>query len=202
MKLIVFFNGWGMSDKAVEHLLIPQNYEVKIINFPYNLDRSIFKNYNEIIAIGWSFGSYYLSKYLNENKIKLDKVISINGVPETIGEFGIPKNIFENTLKNLTPNSLKEFYKNMGTDKENIFSNKSFEEIKNELQYFKDNYSPQTNVFTKAIISKKDRIIPALRQQKYYKKQNTETIFIDCPHYPFIFFNNWLDIIGENKNEF
>lgn len=201
MKLIVFFNGWGMGNKAIEHLFVPEDYELKIINFPYNLDTSIFKKYNEVIAVGWSFGSYYLSKYLSENQIKLNRVISINGVPETIGDFGIPKKIFENTLNNLTPNSLKEFYQNMGVNSENNFSNQNFQQIKNELQYFKDNYKPQPNIFTKAIISKNDRIIPSVRQQKYYKQYNTKIIMISSPHYPFTFFNNWLEIIGENKNE-
>ncbi|MFR8991942.1 MAG: pimeloyl-ACP methyl esterase BioG family protein [Fusobacterium sp.] len=198
MKLIVFFNGWGMDNKAVDHLIIPKNYEVKIVNFPYDLDSSIFKNYEDIIAIGWSFGSYYLCKYLNYNNIKLDKVISINGVPETIGEFGIPERIFEATLKNLTPETLKEFYHNMGVDSENLFSNRNFQEIKAELQYFKDNYSLEKNVFTKAFIGKKDRIIPALRQEKYYNSHNIEISIIQCPHYPFNFFKSWLDIIGEN----
>lgn len=198
MKLIVFFNGWGMDNKAVNHLTIPKNYEVKIVNFPYNLDSSIFKNYEEIIAIGWSFGSYYLSRYLNKNNIKLDKIISINGVPETIGEFGIPERIFEATLKNLTPETLKEFYSNIGIDSESLFSNKDFQSIKEELQYFKDNYSPEKNSFTKAFIGKKDKIIPTLRQKKYYDNHNTEIAIIQCPHYPFNFFKSWSDIIGEN----
>lgn len=198
MKLIMFFNGWGMNNKAVDHLNIPKNYEIKIVNFPYDLDSSIFKNYEDIIAIGWSFGSYYLCKYLNYNNIKLDKVISINGVPETIGEFGIPERIFEATLKNLTPETLKEFYHNMGVDSENLFSNRDFQEIKAELQYFKGNYSLEKNVFTKAFIGKKDRIIPALRQEKYYNSHNIEISIIQCPHYPFNFFKSWLDIIGEN----
>lgn len=197
MKLIVFF-GWGMDNKAVDHLTIPKNYEVKIVNFPYDLDSSIFKNYEDVIAIGWSFGSYYLCKYLNYNNIKLDKIISINGVPETIGEFGIPERIFEATLKNLTPETLKEFYHNMGVDSENLFSNRNFQEIKAELQYFKDNYSPEKNVFSKVFIGKKDRIIPALRQEKYYNRHNIEVSIIQCPHYPFNFFKSWLDIIGEN----
>lgn len=198
MKLIVFFNGWGMDNKAVNHLTIPKNYEVKIVNFPYNLDSSIFKNYEEIIAVGWSFGSYYLSKYLNKNNIKLDKIISINGVPETIGEFGIPERIFKATLKNLTPETLKEFYSNMGVNSESLFSNKDFQSIKEELQYFKDNYSPEKNSFTKAFIGKKDKIIPTLRQKKYYDNHNTEIAIIQCPHYPFNFFKSWADIIGEN----
>ena len=185
MKLIVFFNGWGMDNKAVDHLTIPKNYEVKIVNFPYDLDSSIFKNYEDVIAIGWSFGSYYLCKYLNYNNIKLDKIISINGVPKTIGEFGIPKRIFEATLKNLTPETLKEFYHNMGVDSENLFSNKNFQEIKAELQYFKDNYSPEKNVFTKVFIGKKDRIIPALRQEKYYNRHNIEVSIISMSTLPF-----------------
>ena len=86
----------------------------------------------------------------------------------------------------------------MGVDSENLFSNRDFQEIKAELQYFKDNYSPEKNAFTKAFIGKKDRVIPALRQEKYYDSHNIEVSIIQCPHYPFNFFKSWLDIIGEN----
>ena len=73
MKLILFFNGWGMDENIVSHLEIPIGYTLKIINFPYNFDKTILTQYDDIIFIGWSFGSYYLAKYLLENNIRSKK---------------------------------------------------------------------------------------------------------------------------------
>ena len=33
MKLILFFNGWGMDNHVVQHLKIPPNYEIFLIKF-------------------------------------------------------------------------------------------------------------------------------------------------------------------------
>ncbi len=37
MKLMLFFNGWGMDENIVSHLEIPINYTLKVINFPLYL---------------------------------------------------------------------------------------------------------------------------------------------------------------------
>ena len=49
MKLILFFNGWGMDENIVSHLEIPIGYTLKIINFPYNFDKTILTQYDDII---------------------------------------------------------------------------------------------------------------------------------------------------------
>ena len=164
MKLILFFNGWGMDENIVSHLEIPIGYTLKIINFPYNFDKTILTQYDDIIFIGWSFGSYYLAKYLLENNIRSKKIISLNGTPETIGKNGISEGVFNLTLDTLTSDTLQKFYENMGIDNTFSPSKKNFEDIKDELQYFKNNYIPLKNIFTHAFIGKKDKIIPALRQ--------------------------------------
>ncbi len=84
MNLIVFFNGWGMGDEVISKIKTSKNYKVISLSFPYNLDIKILKNFNEIIFIGWSFGVYYLSKFLANNEIKYSQVIAINGTPEVI----------------------------------------------------------------------------------------------------------------------
>lgn len=198
MKLILFFNGWGMDESVVRNIEVPKNYRLKVINFPYEVDSDIFFKYSEVIWVGWSFGSYYLAKYLLENEMWFENVISINGVPETIGDYGIPIKIFYNTLENLTPEKLIEFYSNMEASIEFSPSNKSFKEIREELQYFSDNYKALRNVFTKAFIGRKDKIIPALRQKRYYTEAGIPIEFLKCGHYPFGIIKSWKEIIGDN----
>jgi len=197
MKLMLFFNGWGMDENIVSHLEIPINYTLKVINFPYNFDNTILSQYDDIIFIGWSFGSYYLTKYVIENNIKSNKIISLNGTPETIGKNGISEGVFKLTLDTLTPDTLQKFYENMGID--NTFSQvkKNFKDIKNELQYFKDNYVPLKNIFTHAFIGKKDKIIPASRQKKYFETNKVIITELLCGHHPFSVIKSWNALIGE-----
>ena len=197
MKLILFFNGWGMDENIVSHLEIPIGYTLKIINFPYNFDKTILTQYDDIIFIGWSFGSYYLTKYLLENNIRSKKIISLNGTPETIGKNGISEGVFNLTLDTLTSDTLQKFYENMGIDKTFSPSKKNFKDIKDELQYFKNNYIPLKNIFTHAFIGKKDKIIPALRQKKYFESNNVNITELLCGHYPFSVIKNWSTLIGE-----
>lgn len=195
MKLILFFNGWGMDDGAVKYIEVPEDYELKILNFPYCTQNIEFEKYEERYLAAWSFGAYYACKFVKENPgVTFKKKTAVNGVPETIGAFGIPERIFKGTLENLTPETLKEFYSNMGA--EDVRSERSFEEIKAELQYFGDHYEPQENIYDTAVIGKNDRIIPSSRQKKYYTGKDVETIEIDAPHYPFDSYKNWKEIIG------
>ncbi|MDU1911522.1 pimeloyl-ACP methyl esterase BioG family protein [Fusobacterium sp.] len=197
MKLILFFNGWGMDKNIVSHLEIPINYTLKIINFPYNFNNTILSQYDDVIFIGWSFGSYYLTKYLTVNNIKSKKIISLNGVPETIGKNGISEGVFNLTLDNLTPDTLQKFYENMEIDSTFTAGEKKFKDIRDELQYFKDNYIPQKNIFTHAFIGKKDKIIPALRQKKYFESNKVNITELACGHYPFSVIKSWSTLIGE-----
>ena len=197
MKLIMFFNGWGMDESVVKNLIIPHDYQLEVLNFPYEVDSNIFLKYDKVVMIGWSFGCYYLAKYLLDNELCFENVISINGLTETIGDYGIPVKIFDGTLKKLTPETLVEFYSNMGADEKFTPTKKKFEDIKKELQYFSDNYEPLRNVFTKAFIGKKDKIIPALRQKRYYTEAGIPVSFLKCGHYPFSEIKSWKDIIGD-----
>lgn len=211
MKKIYFFNGWGMDNNILNTVTNSTAYELEIINFPYKLDnKSIRANqyeitddnkncteYNEIIFIAWSFGVYYLNKFLNENQyIKYSKAIGINGCPEIIGKYGINEKMFNMTLNTLTPENLLKFYKNMDFDEENFKNEKDFESIKQELIYFKENYS--TNFLNKIefyYIGKYDRIIPGSKQEKFCREKNIKYEIIDCGHYPFSYFKDIKDII-------
>lgn len=201
MKKIYFFNGWGMDNNILNTIENSINYEIEVINFPYEIDKKEFSKYKEIIFLAWSFGVYYLNKFLNENEsIKYLKAIGINGIPETIGKYGINEKMFNMTLNTLTPENLLKFYENMDFDKENFKNGKDFESIKQELIYFKENY--QNNISNKIdfyYIGKYDRIIPSQRQEKFCQEKNIKYKVVDCGHYPFSYFKQIDDIINMTK---
>ncbi len=200
MKKIFFFNGWGMDETILKDIKNTSEYELEIINFPYdikNKEQEMFNEENEIIFIAWSFGVYYLNKFLEKNleKIQNLKSIAINGVPNTIGEFGINKKMFDLTLKTLSEENLKKFYKNM--DKNFLgASGKSFEAIKNELIYFKENYKiSEKNYIDFYYIGKYDRIILGRKQEKYCIDNEIDYRLLECSHYPFYLIKDFIELV-------
>lgn len=199
MNLIVFFNGWGMGEEVIKNIKIPNEYKFINVSYPYDFNKKILEEYNEINFIGWSFGVYYLSKFLNLSRgIEYNKIISINGTPEIIGNNGIPENIFYSTLKNMNEENFKKFQKNSGLK---IEIKKDINLLIEELKKLKEDYLPQENFISIAIIGKKDRIVPWKNQKKYYKKTNAKVVEIPIEHNPFNYFNSWEEIlkIGETN---
>lgn len=200
MRLILFFNGWGMDESVVENIKSSKDIEIKIINFPYEVKDLESSIYDEVIMVGWSFGCYYLTKWVLENRKKIDfskvkKIVAINGNGEIIGKYGITPKIFEFTLSTLTPDSLIKFYQNMEIDERFTIPEKEFEDIFEELEYFKNNYIPLENIFDEIIIGKRDKIVPAIRQKKYCEDKNIEYKELEIGHYPFDFIKSWSDLI-------
>ena len=204
MSKIYFFNGWAMDQNLLSPLKNSTEYEIKVINFPYNINKASIDK--EDIFVAYSFGVYYLNKFLSENQdLVYEKAIAINGLPETIGKFGINEKMFNMTLETLNKENLEKFLLNMDINESFGRANKTLEEAKYELQYFKDNYKTIPNYINFYYIGKNDRIIPANKVEKYCQNNNIAYELIACGHYPFSYFTDFKDIINireENKNEF
>lgn len=196
MKKIYFFNGWGMDKKILSNIKEPGDYEIEIISFPYVIDRNELIKNEENIFIAWSFGVYYLNKFLNENKdIKYKTAIAVNGLAETIGKYGINEKMFNLTLNTLNPENLLKFYENMDIDESFISSSKNFEEIEYELKYFKENYKIFENKINYSLIGECDRIIPRAKQERFYKEKGIKYKIINCGHYPFSYLKDLSSIL-------
>ena len=112
MSKIYFFNGWAMDQNLLSPLKNSTEYEIKVINFPYNIDKTSINK--EDIFIAYSFGVYYLNKFLSESQdLVYEKAIAINGLPKTIGKFGINEKMFNMTLETLDKENLEKFLKSM-----------------------------------------------------------------------------------------
>lgn len=194
MNIIIFFNGWGMDEKIFEKLENKTNYKILNISFPYKIDKVKLNKYKRKIFVGWSFGVYYMCEFLNKNKdISYQEVIAINGTPEIIGKNGIPEKVYNLTLKHMNEENLEKFYINM--DYKFMTKSKKIDELIYELQYLKDNYSPQENKVSKAIISINDKIIKSKNQNKYYESKDVEIKKVDGGHYIFSQLKSWEDIL-------
>lgn len=198
MKRIFFFNGWGMDELAFPKTWKQKekDYQVHIINYPYDIE-TLIQDYaqDEVYAIAWSFGVYYFSKLEESIQNKFKKKVAINGVPETLGPYGISPKMCLFTLENLNPESLEAFYKNMDFQGK---TSKSFFEIQEELSFFYHHYqAPAKNVFDFAWIGEYDRIFSSKKMIRYYEKEKVPYQLIPLGHDPFSYFSSFIELLGE-----
>ncbi|AVQ21906.1 DUF452 family protein [Fusobacterium necrophorum] len=197
MKWIFFFNGWGMTEEAFPHLSLDQ---VEIINYPYDRIETLLKKHENdtLYAVAWSFGAYYFSKLPTEIQNRFRKKIVLNGLPESLGPYGILPKMCKFTLDTLSPESLLAFYKNM--DFHGSIS-KNFTDIREELEFFYKNYQVPANPFDFAWIGEEDRIFSAKKLIRYYEKEKVPYRIFPGGHYPFHYFQNFLELLGDSTDD-
>ena len=124
--LVVFYGGWG-TDENVFLPLCNDDFDF-ILFYNYSADEALvlpeMKKYDKIILIGWSLGVWAAEYLSSKTGIKPDITIAVNGTPVPADDqFGIPLNIFEGTLNNITEENIEKFYFRMFGDKKNYERN-------------------------------------------------------------------------------
>lgn len=195
-NLIVFFNGWGMDEKVVSHL-VSDNYDVLMLcdYRAFELEKFDFSRYSKKVLIAWSMGVYVCNNY-QEFK-SFDKFIAINGTLKPIDdEFGISPMVYNLTVDNFNELSCSKFMKKITTNIDlKDYCSRSIEELKNELVSIRDLKVENYFEFDKAIISSKDRIIPTKNQLNYWQNTNAEIIQVEGVHYIFDMYEKWDELV-------
>ncbi len=196
-NIIVFFGGWGQSKSPFENnfsdydILMFYDYETfEEINFD-------FSNYEKKYLIAWSMGVFVCNYYYEIFK-DFNKLTAINGTQKPIDDvFGIPEIIYNLTVENFNELSCTKFIKKMAPSiSSQDYCTRTINELRNELIAIRDLKPINFLKFDKAIISEKDKIIPALNQQNWWRMQNVQIIKLEnAPHYIFNLYNNWSDLI-------
>jgi biotin synthesis protein BioG len=124
-QLVVVYGGWG-TDENVFIPLCNDDFDF-ILFYNYSADEALvlpeMKTYTRITLIGWSLG-VWAAEYLSpKTGIKPDITIAVNGTPFPADDhYGIPLNVFEGTLNNITEENMEKFYLRMFGDKREITS--------------------------------------------------------------------------------
>lgn len=196
-KLIVFFNGWGMDYNAISHLDWHDFDIVEIGNYIYfNFDFDFLSNYSEKYLIAWSMG-VMVSSLFYDILNSFDKKIALSGTPKMIDDnYGIPKRIYDLTIRGFNSKSAELFSKNMFKGIDNFIKpERDTEELKKELIALKNIKIEKELDFNKAIIPENDIIVPTKNQLNYWNNKNIDIKIIKSPHYPFSAFKNIEEII-------
>lgn len=215
-KLVLFFHGWGMSPE-LPFLAGPNGFDLIVLynysnlQFPAELLLKI-NSYEDIIIIAWSFGVWVAEQAIPIMSFakKMSYKISINGSSLPVdSEYGIDPEVFQKTLEALRGSieSRNKFYRRMFSGKkeyEAFMQNppqRTLQSQVNELELLgqasknaSKNY--EKCFWTKAFISKKDRIIPTKAQINFWEQAEVPIFELEGGHNPFNFWSGWDEIIG------
>lgn len=205
-KCILYFSGWAMDENAISHLEF-EDFDVCMFNNYQALtaiDTKEFKQYAEIYVIAWSMGVWVGAKSLTNTKLKICKAIAINGTLNPIdAQNGIPPDIFEATIKGWDEKNRMRFNMRVlgGLAQYKTHNNKigkqSLSTQLKELKYLQQeviNSEAQTFQYESALIGTNDHIFPTSNQLNHWTGK-TRIIEKDLPHFPFLTFENWKQII-------
>lgn len=191
-KVIVFFNGWGMDESVVTHLE-PENYDV-VMFYDYNtldtdFDFSILATYSEKYLISWSMGVMCATLF----EVDYNSSTAINGTLCPIDDcFGIPKRIYDLTIRGFSPAGRDKFIKNMfniGNELPDV--KRDFEAQKSELVALKGYSANSDFKYSKVFISSSDKIIPTKNQVMFWQQEPN----LDSGHCPFYLFKKWSELL-------
>ena len=208
-QLVVFFGGWG-SDENMFVPLCTEEFDF-IMFYNYSADEALVlpetKKYERITLIGWSLGVWAAEYFTSKTKIIPDVSIAVNGTPlPAHDQYGIPLNVFEGTLNNLTEENIEKFYLRVFGDKKTYLINadrvpkRTIKSLHDELRWLYNRIMEQREPgfkWTYAVSSEKDRVFPAENLKSYWGKDNdTKHIILPMPHYLFHNFTSFTDFIS------
>jgi len=205
--LIVLYGSWGTDEKLFTPLCT-DDFDF-LLFYNYSADEALVlpetKTYKSITLIGWSLGVWAAEYLSHRTGIKPDLTIAVNGTPVPAdNRYGIPLNIFEGTLNNITEEHMDKFYLRMFGDKKTYLRNaarvphRTIKSLNDELRWLYNRIMEQSEPgfrWDYAVTSEIDRVFPVKNLNDYWdKRPETKHIVLPLPHY---FFHEW-----QSFNEF
>jgi biotin synthesis protein BioG len=204
-NLILFFNGWGMDKSSINHLK-SDNFDIIEFN-DYSLidfNENEYVNYESLYVVAWSLGVWVASFSLYNCSLPIKKVIAINGTlnPVSASE-GIHPTIFKGTLTGWNEESRtrfliriiggrKEYSKHVSKFGVRIPENQKAELVSLDRRI---NASKVKSIrFDTILIGNQDAIFSP-ENQKHYWIGKANCKYFDMPHYPFLQFSSWEEIL-------
>lgn len=199
--IILFFNGWGMDAGCVTALACTGFDLLEIHDYSTIASLPELSAYKQTILVAWSLGVFVAAQC----RIPADLAIAINGTLRPLDEhYGIQPAIFQGTINSWDERGRNKFNRRMCGDRDTLahFNAvppcRSIEATQQELMIIAASVQVNPvpdNVFDKAIVGLKDRIMPSPAQMAFWQQTTTDIINVNGPHYLFNRWSSWKDLI-------
>ncbi|MCQ4874051.1 MULTISPECIES: DUF452 family protein [Odoribacteraceae] len=196
----LFFCGWGMDERAVQHLTGEDDLLV------FNDYRDISEEeapaldtYERVRVVAWSMGVWAASVLLNRWNIPVSESVAINGTERPVDErYGIHPRIYLLTERGMTEEGRDKFFARMlsGEDEVRRFEankpRRELDEQRDELRLIREQSARQRPEWgwNRAYVSGEDVIFPVGNQRDWWKDR-CEVIALTGGHYPFYVLDKW-----------
>lgn len=205
--LIVFCNGWGMDEGVVNHLTSTEYdlvmlYSYSALKEPAELSE-ILSTYENRQLVAWSMGVWVGQRIFGKYRDMFSQLLAINGTLCPMHDrYGIPEEVFRSTLENYGEEARAKFYRRMCRQKTNLKQflanepQRSVEDQRQELDFLAtsvDCIPAEHSIFTKAVISDQDWVVPSENQRNYWR--DCETLHLAGFHYMFPLFQSWAQLL-------
>ena len=202
-NLIVFCNGWGMDGNPFQSLAsvdfdVYMLYDYRQVSMPAELEK-MFQRYDHIHLISWSMGVWIGQKLFADIADVFERTLALNGTLCPINDqYGIPEEIFAETLNGFGEVARHKFYRRMCREKTNLRMfmarqpQRSLDDQKEELAALKemvDCIAVNEALYKEIIISEYDWIIPSENQKNFWLGK--PVTLISGFHYLFNLWQSW-----------
>lgn len=204
-RVIVFFTGWGMDGKAVQH--IKGDYDILVINDYRQLDIENLPelvSYQEIYVVAWSMGVWAAANTLMDWGISYERLIALNGTEHPVNDlWGIPEKIYRLTERGMNVAGREKFMLRMldnAAERERFVDNRpqrEVEEVCDELVAIRLQAETRQHslIWDKVYISSGDVIFSSTNQLAWWDNRAKKVVKLDGGHYPFYHFESWDQIL-------
>lgn len=209
---ILFLAGWGM-DPAPFRSIPAGEYDVLMV-YDYRVIApeaclEAVQTYRQVHLLAWSMGVWVAGRFLRTDRECFSSAIAINGtlMPIHTGK-GIPPEPFAAMIRDLNPDLLEHFYREMFQDDRHsrLFMRnrpgRSLESIRDELRILQDTYlevGPGEDIFSSRLVCSRDKIFPVRSQVRSWGRERCKTI--KTGHFPFYAWPSWDNLIAEGQQD-
>ncbi len=215
-RLLVFFSGWGIDCRPFSHLAA-HKCDVLFVDRYIDLDfgeiPSIISQYKHTVMVGWSMGVWIISRMMKERPVKADLILAINGTEFPVNsEYGIDPQWFKATMDQFDQQVLDKFYRRMCRDRNSLNTfllnrpQRTLDSLKEELLFLYNEcnnilLTSKKNVFSSALISKKDMIFQSENQTRAWMSAGVKAVEKNSSHFCFYEADCWEDVVAWIGNE-
>lgn len=206
-ECLLFFSGWGMDPTPFTHLANDRLDVCFVHDYrqlaPFSLD--ILSGYQQVHLVAWSMGVWVAGKFLNSDDAKFATCTALGGTLNPIDtNRGIPPERYDNLITTFGQQTLEDFYQAMFDNPADVARflahqpRQSLPSLAEELQAFRQAYfhlGEGTDLFSRRLVPKRDRIFSARNQIRAWGKEKAETL--PWPHFPFFQLSGWRGLIDD-----
>lgn len=204
-ECILFFNGWGMDQTPFRTLPVTRHDLCMVIDYRTlpPIDLQMFADYHRLHLVAWSMGVWAAAHLLAGQADRFTTSTAIGGTLTPIdNQRGIPADSYNAMLDHFTADTVEHFYSSMFDSHEQLTTflenrpQRPLDELREELAAFRDaalDAGPARNMYSRKIITSRDRIFSARNQRRAWGKDSAEVC--NWPHFPFYNLADWHQLL-------